>query len=140
MCITLMYFRYHRFLCYRLSRIQAFSGICLVITLHYPNRYGMIFRVELSLFSAAITIALSSLAMDSSSLGTPPSLSVASSFAPSDPLSGSSAFSTISSFHSSNPKSVSSSTGDGGKNRLPSAYFVMVNWSVISPLAPSSLL
>jgi hypothetical protein len=87
MCITLMYFRYHRFLCYRLSRIQAFSGICLVITLHYPNRYGTIFRVELSLFSAAITIALSSLAMDSSSLGTPPSLSVASSFAPSDPLS-----------------------------------------------------
>jgi hypothetical protein len=41
----------------------------------------MIFRGELSLFSTAITIAPSSLAMNSSSSGIPPSLSAASSFA-----------------------------------------------------------
>jgi hypothetical protein len=32
----MMSFRYHRFLCYRLSLLQAFSGTCLVITCIIP--------------------------------------------------------------------------------------------------------
>ena len=69
------------------------------------------------------------------------SLSVATSFGPSDPSSGPSAFSTTSSFPSSSPSVFSSSCtgksiGDGnGRSSLSSttSNFVMVNWSFISP-------